>query len=273
MSESKRLKLILNVMVLAISLIGVARKNFKTEDLTFFQKVIMESVAPLQRGVTKGRDAVASLFSNYIFVINAALENRDLKNKISELENSIYKLEELRRENVRLKGLLGFGKEGNYNKVLAQIVAWDASSEFKILRINKGSNQNIQQRDTVVTSNGLVGYVYRVSPNYADVLTILDQSNRVDAIVDRTRSHGIIEGFSDTFCIMKYVTRTEAVILGDQVISSGLGGIYPKGVRIGKISKIERESYGIVQYLEITPNVDFGKLEEVVVLIKTEKSK
>ena len=119
--------------------------------------------------------------------------------------------------------------------------------------------------------NGLVGYVYRLTPNYADILTILDQNNRVDSIVARTRTHGIVEGISEFKCRLKYVNRTERVEVGDEIITAGLGNIYPKGIKVGKITKIDKENYGITQSIVVTPSVNFHKLEEVVVLIeKTE---
>ncbi len=146
-------------------------------------------------------------------------------------------------------------------------MAWDAGVNYKVLRINKGANQGIKLKSAVITADGLVGQVLRISNNFSDVLTVLDHNIRVDGIVERTRTHGIIEGYSNFKCVMKYVTRTEPVVLDDLIISSGLGSIYPKGIRIGRITKIERETYGITQFIEITPVVDFSKLEEVVVLI------
>jgi rod shape-determining protein MreC len=119
----------------------------------------------------------------------------------------------------------------------------------------------------VVTSVGLVGYIYRLTDHFADILTVLDNNNRVDGLIQRVRAHGIVEGYSSEKSLMKYVSRTEPIILGDVVITSGLGNIYPKGIRVGGVSKIERESYGITQYVEITPAVDFGLLEEVVILL------
>ena len=119
--------------------------------------------------------------------------------------------------------------------------------------------------------NGLVGYVYRLTPNYADILTILDQNNRVDSIVARTRTHGIVEGISEFKCRLKYVNRTEKVEVGDEIITAGLGNIYPKGIKVGKITQIDKENYGITQSIVVTPSVNFHKLEEVVVLIEKEE--
>jgi rod shape-determining protein MreC len=123
----------------------------------------------------------------------------------------------------------------------------------------------------VTSAEGLVGYVYRLSDHYADVLTILDANNRVDSVVERLRSHGILEGYSSGKCIMKYVNRTEPIILNDMVLTAGLGNVYPKGMKIGYISRIERESYGSTQHVEVTPLVNFSKLEEVIVLVQEEE--
>jgi rod shape-determining protein MreC len=118
-----------------------------------------------------------------------------------------------------------------------------------------------------VTSEGVVGYVYRVSDNYADILTILDTTMRVDAMVERLRVHGILEGLGTSRGMIKYVTRTDPVVLGDLVITSGFGNIFPKGLKLGFVARIERESYGITQYIEIEPSVNFANLEEVVILV------
>lgn len=272
-TSKSRLKLVLNIAVLGISLIGVSRKNFQDTQASLFESLIIESFAPIQNGVYFIRHKLSYFVNHYIFMINADIENELLKKKIANLEASIYELSEIERENQRLKKLLQFGEDIKHKKVLAQIIAWDSSREFRVLRINKGIADGVQPKSTVVTANGLVGYVYRLTNDYADVLTILDQNMRVDSIVDRTRSHGIVEGFANSKCMMKYVTRTEPVKEGDQVVTSGLGNIYPKGLRVGVISKIERESYGITQLVEVTPSVDFSKIEEVIVLTPLQEIK
>ena len=270
-SESPRLKIIINLFVLLISLYGVSKKDFTNEQASIFDSFLINSFAPIQRTVVFVKNTVNDFFDHYLFMINASMENQELKKKIMELENKIFQLEELKDENERLKKLLQFGGEIPRTKVLAQIVGWDSSAHFKVLRINKGLKDGIRSLSTVVTYSGLVGHIYRLTDHFADILTILDQNNRVDVIVTRTRSHGIIEGFSNTHCIMKYVTRTEPVANGDLVITAGLGNIYPKGLNVGSISKIERESYGITQLIEVTPSVDFRKLEEVIVLVSPDK--
>ncbi len=259
-----------NIIVSIISLYGVAVHNYKVDDTSIFQKVLIEVMAPLQRGTLSFKESISSTIDHYITIVDTSKENVELRKSVDVLKNRVFVLEELEKENTRLKQLLEFGKEIPRKKVLAQIVSWDSSNEFKVLRINKGSNHGLKELSPVITMTGLVGYVYRITPNYSDILTILDQNNRVDAIVARTRTHGIVEGHSGLNCNFKYVSRTESVEIGDEIITAGLGEIYPKGIKVGTITQIDKQNYGITQTIELTPSVDFFKLEQVVVLIEDE---
>lgn len=266
-NESKKLKIGLNIAVLSLALFGVSRRHYEGQQTTAFENLMIDTFAPVQRSVTYMKEQVTGFFEHYTLNIQASKKNRTLETKISELENRIFQFKEMERENNRLKSLLEFAEEIPAKKVLAQIVAWDASSDFKSLRINKGLSDGLQLQSTVVTADGLVGFVFRLTNHFADVLTILDPNNRTDVVIQRTRSQGIMEGYSGNKGLMKYVTRTEPIILGDEVVTSGLGHIYPKGVRVGSVSRLERESYGITQFIEVRPSVDFNRLEEVMVLV------
>ena len=228
---------------------------------------MIDSLAPVQGGLSFFWRKLIILKEDYWANLDASRENILLKRKVAELEHKLFVSREILHENGRLKKLLGFVQRISSKKILAQVVAWDSNSDFKVLRINKGLKDGIRLQSAVVTDKGVVGYIYRMTDHFSDVLTILDFSNKVDGIIKRIRSRGIVEGYSYDKCIMKYVTRTDPIVLRDVVITSGLGNIYPKGIRIGEVSRVERESYGITQYVEIKPMVDFQSLEEVVVLI------
>ena len=266
-AQGQRLKLVLNIVVLGLALFSFSRKDTTFRSTSAFENLMIDSVTPLQRGVIFLHDEISGLFEHYVNNVSASKENVELNKKVERLQGELFSLEEVMRENKRLKGYLEFGSGLEIKKILGQIVSWDSSSDYKVLRINKGMKSGIRLQSPVVTSKGLVGYIYRLTDHYADVLTILDPSNRIDGLVSRTRAHGVLEGDSDNRLIMKYVTRTKPIILNDMVITSGLGNIYPKGLRIGKVARIERESYGITQHVEVIPEVDFGGLEEVIVLI------
>jgi len=265
--EAQRKKVIINVVVIAIALVGVSQNDGAPSQTSAFENILIDSFVPMQRMMTNLKRGVGNMFLDYVSNIDASRENRVIRKEMDEIKEQIFTMEELQKENRRLKGLLRFGEELRVEKVLAQIVAWDANSDFKVIRVNKGSVDGVKLQATVVTSEGLVGYVQRLTDNYADILTILDSNNRVDGIIQRTRSHGIVEGLSKDRCSMKYVNRAEPIILNDVVLTSGLGNIYPKGIKIGLVSKISRESYGITQDVEVNTSVDFSKLEEVIILV------
>ena len=269
--KDQRLKFFLNVLVILLSFFVLSRERFVFKKNSAFENFMIDSLAPIQREMAFIQRTLKSIFTHYFDNISASKENKVLKKEIAFLENRIFTYEEIERENKRLKKMLRFGKGTAWKKILAQIVGWDASSDFRVLRINKGMNEGIRLESTVVTNNGLVGYVYRLSDHFSDILTILDPNNRMDGIVQRTRTLGILEGYSSGKCLMKYVAGTELIILNDIVLTSGLGNIYPKGLVIGRVSKIERESYGVTQRIEVAPTVDFNKLEEVVVLVSDKK--
>ncbi len=270
--SGQRTQLVLNVIVFTLSLYQIANREPTVAQYSPFEAFLMDSFAPFQRVITLSKIRVNSFFANYLMNLDASLENKILKSKLEELEQRNFLREQVDKENERLKKILNFVENRTEDRVLAKVVAFDASSDHKVIRINRGKDQGVRLRSPVITYDGLVGYVFRLSHNFADVLTILDPNNRVDGIVDRIRSHGIVEGFIRGRCRMKYVSRAELIVLNDLVISSGLGNIYPKGIKIGTISRIEREVYGVTQELEITPAVNFGQLEEVLVLVSANQA-
>lgn len=270
--DSSKLITVNNILVGIFAIYGIAVHNYQLDNTSIFQKGMVEMMAPIQRGTMSLKESVAYTINHYFNIVETSKENEELKKKMNELNNTIFSLEEVKKENARLKQLLEFGQNIELKKVLAQVVSWDSSNDFKVLRINKGESDGLELLSPVITMNGLVGYVYRLTPNYSDILTILDQNNRVDALVARNRTHGIVEGHSGFTCHLKYVSRTEKLEVGDEVLTAGLGEVYPKGIKIGKVTKIDKENFGITQKIEITPSVNFHKLEEVLVLIDDQKN-
>ena len=266
-NESSKTKIVNNLIVAIFAIYGISQKNFNLSESTLFHQVVAEVLSPVQEGFASSKKNLSSLWENYLMIVNTGQENTVLKKQISRLESDLTSMEEIRKENLRLKNLLSFSDELPNQRVMAQVVGWDSANEFKVIRLNKGTNQGIKIMSPVITDHGLVGYVYRVTDNYSDVLTILDQNNRVDVVVERTRTHGIVEGVFNFKCALKYVMRNEPVEVGDKLITAGVGGIYPKGIKVGMITDITKESFGMTLSIEVVPSVDFDKLEEVLVLI------
>lgn len=265
--EGRRTKIIINTIIIVIALYGMTRRDYVFQKTSLAEKIIIDVMAPVQSFVTNVQLGISSYFDHYITNINASKENGTLKNNIESLKTEIFNYQEIVKETDRLRELIRFGSQVERKKIVAQVVSWDSADDYKVVRINRGLKDGVKLQSVVASAEGLVGYVWRLTDHFADVITILDANNRVDGIVERLRSHGIVEGYSHGRCIMKYVNRTEPIILNDIVLTAGLGNVYPKGLRIGYISRIERESYGITQHVEITPLVNFSKLEEVLVLV------
>ncbi len=266
-NESSKTKIVNNFLIGILAIYGISQKRFNLDEPTLFQKIMTEVISPVQEGLASSKQSLSSLWDNYILIVNTGEENAILKKQISRLKSDIFSMEEVRKENLRLKQLLNYSDDIASERILAQVVGWDSANEFKVIRLNKGTNHGIKVMSPVITDQGLVGYIYRATPNYADVLTILDQNNRIDVVVERTRTHGIVEGVFNFKCALKYVMRNEPVEVGDKLITAGVGGIYPKGVKVGMITDISKENFGMTLSIEVVPSVDFDKLEEVLVLI------
>jgi rod shape-determining protein MreC len=121
----------------------------------------------------------------------------------------------------------------------------------------------------VVSAAGVVGRLIGVTSHYAKVLLILDRNSSVDALVQRSRSRGILVGLGDGRCSLRYVQRNDDVQVGDQVITSGMGGVFPKGILLGQVEKVQRGDAGLFQTVDVTPVVDFSRLEEVLVVLRS----
>ncbi len=266
-TEGRRTKIVINCAILIVAIYSLSQRDYVFQKTSIAEKIIIDILGPVQNSITSFQRGLGNYFKHYVANVSASKENIVLKNKIFALQNEIFLNQESLKESVRLKELIQFGETLERKKILARVVSWDSSNEYKVVRINKGLKDGIKLQAAVTSAEGLVGYVYRLTDHFADVITILDPNNRVDGTVERLRSHGIVEGYKNNRCSMKYVNRTEPIILSDIVMTSGLGNVYPKGIKIGFISKIERETYGITQHIEITPFVNFSKLEEVMVLV------
>ncbi len=264
-----RFYIILFLFVL-IPVIAIDTSTRSPRDYRFYDRVIVGLTSPIQATISWSLELLASGFENYIYLWHTRQDNLALLEENRKLLNSIANLKETEQENIRLKKLFHFEEKFNIQSVIARVIAKDVSTEFRSIRINRGENSGIKRNMAVVTDEGIVGRVLRTTPTTADVVTILDLLSAVDAIVERSRARGIVEGLTDDTCQLKYALRTDDIQPGDVLISSGLGGIFPKGVMVGTVSKVNRKQFGISQEVEVHPSVDFSKLEEVLVVTNGE---
>lgn len=186
--------------------------------------------------------------------------------RIAELESKLLTFDELARENERLKKLLDFKRSTPVKSIAAHVIAWNLSPWRKTVVLDKGSRQGLKKDMTVVVERGLVGRMMEVGPTTARVILLIDPDARVSAITEQSRAQGIVSGDGSPFLSMNYLDLDAGVAVGEKVLTSGIGGLFPKGLGIGKIESIAKSADGLHLVARIGPWVPFSKLEEVLCL-------
>lgn len=252
----------------AIFLIGST--DIARSQLTPFENILKTVVSPIQSGVnrvvTYTTNTVGAVFS----IGEIKTENKNLLDKVAKLEAENTLLREYEIQNLRLRELLNYRDTTmkNYDTISASVIARNPSNWFNTLTINRGGSDGIKKNMAVITTNGLVGHVINVASNSAEVLLIVENTSAVGGLVQITRTPGVIEGLGDNTgnLKMRYLAKEAPIRINQTVISSGVGGIFPKSIPIGKIIQIETESNGLEKYAIVRPFVDFNRVEEVLVI-------
>jgi len=228
-------------------------------------RFFLELMAPLQRATSVFGRAISETRRNVSELLHARRENAALRARARRLDQQLDRLTEVELENGRLRRLLEFRQTVTADLITARIVGHDDGSLARTMVIDRGAQEGIVKGSAVLAPEGIVGQVFLASGHAARVLLVSDHNSGVDAIVQRTRARGIVQGTVDAGCVLKYVKRTEDVQVGDEVITSGLDGIFPKGLPIGRVVEVDKRGRGLFQHAEVQPRVDFDQLEEVLV--------
>ena len=235
-------------------------------DFHWFDRAAVGISAPIQTAIRWSIETVWDGLEHYILLVNTQEHYKEVILENRKLLNELATFQEVAKENLRLKSIVEFNAPLEGQKIVAQVIAQDLSPEYRMIRVNKGEAQGVKTGMAVIALEGIVGRVIRVGPEFSDVLTILDIKFAVDAIVQRNRIRGIVEGLGGSILTMKYLRRTDDVQEGDIVVSSGIGGIFPKGLSVGRVVKVEKKNFGINQNVGLVPAVDFQKLEEITLI-------
>jgi len=232
------------------------------------EQIVIEVTAPFQKLIKQTVVITESLWLKYFDLIGVRNENALLKREIDTLRVENYRYRELLTTNRRLQKLLQFKNTINWPVLAVQVIGRDPTGWFKSVLIDKGKKSGLKINMPVVNAGGVVGRLVSVSPNYAKVLLIIDQNSAVDCIIQRSREKGIVKGLSSKICRLDYVVKTSDVVVGDIVITSGLGGVFPKGLPVGEVTEVNSISGGLFKDIKIRPMVDFSKLEELLLILK-----
>jgi rod shape-determining protein MreC len=265
---SQARKFIIPILIFLLALSLISANLHSRDNMSFFESLVVGITAPVQKVVWGVIDGVGSIWRGYFYLVGLEKENQALKKELQELRLQMNRYREADLANQRLRALLNFKKSIATPLLPAQLVAFDPSGWFQTILIDKGRNDGVVRDMAVVSAEGLVGRVIGVSNHHAKVLLIIDGNSAVDAYIQRSRARGVLVGLGRELCLLKYVQRNEDVQVGDKVISSGMGGVFPKGLLVGTVQEVVRGSSGLFQRVEVEPAVNFSRLEEVMVVIQ-----
>lgn len=224
-------------------------------------------VAPIQDTVSETLQSGQDVWKHYFALVATARENEQLKEALQESMARNRQWREVELSNQRLRRLLDFKSSLSNASVAAEVIGRDPSPWYRTIIINKGRADGLRKGLPVVIPEGIIGQVTDVSSGYAKVMLIIDRNSAVDALVQRSRARGVIKGAATSRCIFEYVLRKDEVAVGDQIITSGLDGVFPKGLPIGSVTGVIKRTSDIFQEVIVTPYSDFEKLEEVLVVL------
>lgn len=228
-------------------------------------RAFLEVMAPFQHATSQVVGRTAGLWRGYVGLVGIERDNGKLRARLHELERRATEQRELELMNHRLKRLLALERRLPSKAVSAEVTGRDATAWFQSLTLNKGEVDGIAAGMPVLAPEGVVGLISKTSPHASRVLLLTDPNSGVDVLVQRTRARGIVSGLLEKGAILKYVKRADDIQVGDRVVTSGLDGIYPKGVSVGRITRVSRKDRGLFLYAEVTPTADASRLEEVLV--------
>jgi rod shape-determining protein MreC len=249
-----------------IGLFMLMSETHSNEGTSRFQSVVQTLTYPLQASVNSVASTFKNLWYSYISLIDVNEENKLLRQQLLDMEEKMNQHIENSVQFLRLRNQLLFASKKITEKIFAEIIGESADNNHDISLINRGSNQLVQRNYVVLRKEGLVGRIQSVSPFQSSVQLITDHRSRVSALIQRNRIRGLIYGTHEGL-EMRQINQHANIKIGDRIISSGLGGLYPKGLLIGWVKEIRRQKHELFKTAILDSAVDFNQIEEVFVIV------
>ncbi|MBU0653123.1 MAG: rod shape-determining protein MreC [Proteobacteria bacterium] len=254
-------------VLLISSLAVISYSASRLSETGFLRKMVLEVAAPVEDAVNVSLKGLHNSWKRYLFLVGMEDENRRLRHGNAVLSEQLNHYREGYIEGIRLRKLLNL-KDGLSNRVVAaRVVDRSRASLFKTILIDKGTADGMRVGFPVLSEQGVVGRIIETAWHASQVLLLVDGNSNIDGLIQRSRAQGILQGAGSAGCNLKYISRVEEVLPGDVVLSSGLAGVFPKGLLLGVVTGVSRKGEGLFQKVDVAPAVDFGKLEEVLALI------
>lgn len=259
------------IAITIIMIITMALSTLPLKHANLVENIFGIVISPFQKISDTLVSSAEGFFSFLINMKDTQKRNGELKEEISVLNSDLRELSDLKTENEKLRNLLELkNNETNYNTVAAEIISRSWNNWENNITINKGTQDGIKMNNPVITETGVVGYVYDVGTNWAKVMTVLDPSSSISSIASRTGDDGIVQGDYNIsmgqYCKMSFIGKESGISGGDSIETSGVGGIYPPGLYIGRVVDVKAVSDGVSRQAIIEPGVNFNDLKYVLVI-------
>lgn len=252
---------------MVISVILLSLSIGKGQEWNPAEKLAIEVTAPIQKCFIGTVRFINDIWRNYFFLVEARQANLRLKAQIELLKLENRRYQEVLLTNKRLQDLLKFQDNTDDPLLPAMVTGWDSSGMFKSIIIDKGSRGGVAINMAVVNSEGVVGRVVSVSPHYSQVLLVTDHNCAIDGLVQSSRGRGMLKGDGSGECYFDYVIKTCEIKRGDAIVTSGLGGVFPKGLHLGRVKSVDDSPYKLFKDVKVVPAVNFNNLEEVLIIL------
>jgi rod shape-determining protein MreC len=267
---NKRLILLLVSMIILVALIGFSLKDRK--ELTWPEQFVKDTTGFVQLFFHKPAQIVAGFFENINDIRNTYKENKLLKERLDEYVSLEAQVQTLKKENEKLRALLD-KKESlrDFIPIQATVIGRNPDRWQETIIVNKGEQQGVKKDMAVITPEGLVGKVQHASQftSTVQLLSALDQNNRISAYVQgKENVFGLIEGYDEKRreLLLKEIPFDAKVEKNQKVLTSGLGGIFPKGLVIGEVTKVEPDQYGLTKIVYVKPAANFYDIDDVIIV-------
>jgi rod shape-determining protein MreC len=265
-------KLAVTIVVLSVSFLALIVYTVKKENRSIIESGAGSTLNPIQSILYTGTSKIKETLDFFLNFSEVKAQNKELINKNQELENDLSTYSDLKDENDRLRQVLNFTEErNNYDYIGCDIIGYSGGNFLDGYIVNKGSNDNIQKGMIVIAAQGLVGQVTSVGSNWSIVQSLVNENIAVSVMVQSTRdATGYIKGFKDSqnrnLAKVYDLPMDSEVKEGDVIVTSGVGMLYPKEIRIGEVISVEEDKVKVMKSAVVKPYVDFNKLEELFIV-------
>jgi rod shape-determining protein MreC len=242
-----------------------SRTRYVGETRTMFERTVMTIFSPVPKFVNWVGGTLQDIHSGYIDMRRAVNENVELHHKVGSLTSENLKLRQSASDLRRLRSLLSYSEQFDFETSMAQTIMLDTAGRFKSIVIDHGSADGVQVNDVIANANGLVGRVVLTTKDLAKVQLVTDNNCSVGSLVERTRRQGIVRGTGGAIVNLLDIPSLADVQAGDRVLTAGIDGVYPKGIPIGTIVRSD-PGQSLFKTITVKPAVDFGTIEEVIVI-------